>query len=896
MREGSPVEGPSNTSADITTQGTYKLFEKRADSNMSEDNSNLETVTSDKCLEYESQVEEAMDTNSSGLDSLKHQDNNAVLESLSNSSDKTNEFRDTKDERLRNQLFHEAPEFERSYIKKQRTFRDVFKLDDSMSDEDTSSSFNSAKDIDAELSGEGDSDDSMNVKEFAKCHSSADNFFESRDRKGTPEIHVVTEEKATPEQYRVKRIWDTPQMLDSVLDLQEDVAAGSVSDKVVAAGEESLVSDKVEREADGSKLKVVECSQSESFVHPVHALEAKDEISQVEMDEELTDVCESMLKLSENDMENCDKVLEVLMELKAMAQFVLKRKTDIPPENLDKVLQKCLSLNFVSGNAKLWKITEKGVGYISKKTGKNNTNESEKIMEQEKKVKPTFKGPPPSPMALLGRKPTHSSSETVTERLSKQNSQGTASTFTLHSPDSLFRPPAGSGSVQNSSLIGTSSVTKSRVLGKSDTGPKPLMSVSIDSNSLNKPKFLSGLNSSSVCQGTIQPLMSIKFNQSPVDMETGIFPQHSSTTVQSSWDGTENSTKVANSQNFGETTMRARQLPQNQQTLNNNLWGSGAFSEGASIIKSQVSNSSNFSRQLSQSSGQGLQRSTSGYQNSVNQGQSSRSPQRQRDTVVVQESQTREIPSKYADYPNQSTSLQCLKNKTQSKSVSKSAVVSTSQSAFNKGPPPTPVDILSKGLKKTEISPPSSFRDNISVSLPSGSFSTVTQTGRTAGTWNQVSENKSVFSGRQFEQTCSQGYSLSAVANRGEPSLIQTGFTQSGSAFGSQNNRTAFQTFSANQSGSTFGGSSARPIAGGPPAPPAVKLGLEPAQSMPAPVTIPKPAQSALKPNLSLALNTESFKALNKNPVSALMEYAQSRKLVARVEVLSRSGSSHKPT
>lgn len=45
----------------------------------------------------------------------------------------------------------------------------------------------------------------------------------------------------------------------------------------------------------------------------------------------------------------------------------------------------------------------------------------------------------------------------------------------------------------------------------------------------------------------------------------------------------------------------------------------------------------------------------------------------------------------------------------------------------------------------------------------------------------------------------------------------------------------------------------------------------------------------------SLYLNSESFAALNKNPVSALMEYAQSRHQEAEIRVISQSGPSHKP-
>lgn len=46
----------------------------------------------------------------------------------------------------------------------------------------------------------------------------------------------------------------------------------------------------------------------------------------------------------------------------------------------------------------------------------------------------------------------------------------------------------------------------------------------------------------------------------------------------------------------------------------------------------------------------------------------------------------------------------------------------------------------------------------------------------------------------------------------------------------------------------------------------------------------------------NLQINAESFAALNKNPISALMEYAQSRRVQARIDVISQSGPPHNPT
>ncbi|XP_046558600.1 uncharacterized protein LOC124267673 [Haliotis rubra] len=45
----------------------------------------------------------------------------------------------------------------------------------------------------------------------------------------------------------------------------------------------------------------------------------------------------------------------------------------------------------------------------------------------------------------------------------------------------------------------------------------------------------------------------------------------------------------------------------------------------------------------------------------------------------------------------------------------------------------------------------------------------------------------------------------------------------------------------------------------------------------------------------TLEITAETFAGVNKNPVSALMEYAQSRQSTARIEVISQRGPSHKP-
>ncbi len=42
-------------------------------------------------------------------------------------------------------------------------------------------------------------------------------------------------------------------------------------------------------------------------------------------------------------------------------------------------------------------------------------------------------------------------------------------------------------------------------------------------------------------------------------------------------------------------------------------------------------------------------------------------------------------------------------------------------------------------------------------------------------------------------------------------------------------------------------------------------------------------------------ITSDTFAALNKNPISALMEFAQARKMTATIEVIGQRGPSHNP-
>lgn len=62
------------------------------------------------------------------------------------------------------------------------------------------------------------------------------------------------------------------------------------------------------------------------------------------------------------------------------------------------------------------------------------------------------------------------------------------------------------------------------------------------------------------------------------------------------------------------------------------------------------------------------------------------------------------------------------------------------------------------------------------------------------------------------------------------------------------------------------------------------------------PAGLPVCGASNIPSSISPEINVESFAVLNKNPISALMEYAQSRHQEARITVENQKGPAHKPT
>ena len=787
---------PIEDDMDVSTQESYEFFERYGNKSIPEGAGNFGDCFKDDTIKYDEDTfdrqeqdsrQQRLDMLSSGriYDNIKEENSDEMIGCAGNLGKHI--WDDIQ------QQYVVSPEFNQGYdssVKKPKTFRDVFKLDDPTSD-DTSSSLDSGKEVETEHSLIGGNSESSSV------WRSEVNISGNTEGQSTPDMSVISAGFDTPEQRTVQSELNTPQILDLVLDLNENRDTLETQKPDIVLG---------------------------SLVYTEHALEAKDEISQVEMDEgasvdemdtdnEKTGEVQHDKRSDDLDMEDCDKVLKVLLELKAIAQFVLKRKTDIQPDHLDEVLQKCLSLKYVSGSSKLWKITDEGVAYISKKTGESDhKREDEKKIQVERKVKQVFKGPPPSPMALLNKDGASLNSNKEIDNNSRQNVKPLSETFTSHSPNSLFKPPT----VRNSN--------------SSNSGLPSLMSIQFDSNQLSRTEQRNR-SCESLGQESPQPLMSVQLGSKSLN-RSEMLPSHNQ-----------------------KGSVFSSLATSDKQKLDSNLWGLRSSGNSSNILDSNlkphnlgqsVSINEHLPKLSQFSSTSQISQNTSSQQVRLSQNT-------KRMCTDIQKETKRDIPNKYADYPNQSTSLQCLKSKPQSKHLERSGSSNQTKSAFNKGPPPSPLDIISKGLKKTEISPPSSYKDS-SVGL-------------------SASQNHIIGKNPEFPVNQSFG-------------------KQSGSLFGNENKQTVFQKSDQRTVPSSPQSLASISTYKGPPPPPAVKLGLQVAQSSP----VSNPAQNKPKPNLGLVLNTESYNALNKNPVSALMEYAQSRKMVATVEVLNRKGSSHKPT
>ena len=205
----------------------------------------------------------------------------------------------------------------------------------------------------------------------------------------------------------------------------------------------------------------------------------------------------------------------------------------------------------------------------------------------------------------------------------------------------------------------------------------------------------------------------------------------------------------------------------------------------------------------------------------------------------------------------------------------------TGASSFK--PPLTPADILAKSLKKTELSPPKTLESS-PVSLLSNNHNVQLNSTQRPGSsfqsmFRQMPGSQPLLKTNQAENKTIQTVKVSGG------NVDQFGFGAS-SQTGPRSVTAQMQTLQS-QSG-------LRPFSSQPQASLQGLGGFKPLDQLVPATPVVKPIAQSSQPSLSL--DSESFAALNKNPVSALMEYAQSRKLEAKIELIGRRGSAHRPT
>ncbi|XP_052798960.1 uncharacterized protein LOC128230583 isoform X2 [Mya arenaria] len=756
--------------------------------------------------------------------------------------------------------------------KKPKTFRDVFGLDDPMEEWSNESVQSLISKDDASISDQCNNDselhdieietDSYKSEQSTVCaHSVSEKSLINQDSRSvsghvykenmldssgipelspfvnlgnivnesTPEIPILKPIIRTPETQKnsVSEKWATPDVFHFVLDHEKKEYDNQVEENK-EAGADNII-DFVSTFSNNRDLK------------------SHDSAENANIDNQKTEIAES--RQTDSGMKKCITVLQVLNSGLGLAQFVLKKKTDLEEKQLETLLEKCLRQNYVSGSSRLWKITPEGQNYLSEAgvcNGKDQRMSANNTIEPAKKMRSIFSGPPPSPKALLNAQ--------------SMNKPSDSHKIMPHSSDNV---PV---STVQSSCSGSLNSSVSTVLFKQE----------------------------------IPSLMSLTFSQSKNDRNVAL-----STLASGSLSGLPLGNKTSGQ--FGAVSTPAftqRQLQSSDvfdansvmPCLNSNLWSysnlstNSSFQSGSGSIKPA-------SRLMSKDPAVSLRPTPSPNLKPLPNSQAV---------------QKMEIPDKYADYPNKSTAEECFKQK--------KSFIPSSCNKVSRAPPPSPMDIISKTLNRTEISPPRTTDSSNIVSKQNSVFANNTQTSTALRNAESYNQSSTMYLGKQqslFGQTKSLGLQSTFASQSASRSMLQTGHMGRGALTLTQNLPMPSRPLSAC--------SSLKVSSVGPPPSPAFILAQERGQScsidpiqlsgvaIPAfsqphhraltyqmplttAVSTARPVMTPANKDLSLALSSESFAALNKNPVSALMEYAQSRKQTARVEVISRRGASHRPT
>ena len=675
--------------------------------------------------------------------------------------------------------------------------------------------------------------------------------------------------------------------------------------------------------------------------------------------------------------DDCQQLLNAFNPNMPCAQFVLKNKSKLSPDKLTECLQELKEHNLAEQNGNQWQLTESGKMQYRSMSG-TGSSLAEHAMPLPRK-RPHSSGPPPSPMALVQKErgiepetskesplsflrgapkvdPFKHAVDLVHNRVSSSGDSGSHSNVE-HLNSDLF-PGARTLTSSSYAPISTSPFnrpTQSTVTSAFASGPAyapvPLMSLNLDNSRQSQTSRTSISNFSSARQQSETNAFSDRTSGSSLFEQesrpslnqssgTSLFQQESRPSLNQS-SGTslfQQESRPSLNQSSGTSLFQQESRPSLNQTS-----GSSLFQQGT--VPSFNQSSSSLIRPSNESVNSLFKPPVSSVSASVRSTSSSLSS-----TSRLSVTQTSSPMAPPATKPKARSDRVVIP-----KPPPRPGAVASGPSASSQKPPMSPAEMLARGLKKTDISPPKTM-DSSPVSMLSSSHSVQLNTSQRSIAGNQSmfkppAGPQSLLTGNQagnqfsrgsFQSSGNQSGMLSSnqtgIGNQsGMLSSNQTGIGSSQTGIGSSqtgigSSQTGIrslmsqpqsllsqggykpQTLSQGQFGFSSSGTQSQGLG-------SIGSGFKPlsqlqtsssagqfsslsssqrqfgslsgqqSQTAPAVTAAPQPQTT----NQSLSLDTESFAALNKNPVSALMEYAQSRKMEARIELIGRRGASHRP-
>ena len=531
-----------------------------------------------------------------------------------------------------------------------------------------------------------------------------------------------------------------------------------------------------------------------------------------------------------------EKLLQAFTSELPMASFVLKRKSELSEERLTECLQDLERQGIVLKKGGSWQLTVGGRMYL-----KSITNSNTDIKHQNTQVqhqKPHISGPPPSPMAILqkGKEKSDSLKDSSPDFL-KQTGQNIDSNKQILNFNQ-----------QRIGIPGTSNSNSIVQRLNTDLFPSSANYTPTSLATSNSPKVLISLNSNvQPTQSIMKSTYSNRPTNAPVPLMSIQITTQSVTTprTQSSISSFNSVAVSTNASSFGSV-------------VSSSVSGTSIFNQGFKPLSDQTSSTI---RQLNQPSSTAVSTlSSNNFERQVNQAQSN------------------VIKPPFS----QPTGNSVLSNSGRSTSGTGPSKGQTSASSFK--PPLPPADLLARNLQIA----PKTGESSLSMQLST----TQRPTPGTQSLFRPGFSSQSVSATNQIGNQTSGTSLRSGVTSdsTSDPENMSLSGLSRLAGFKPLSQATSFKSLTP-QSQSLLDQTGLRPLNAQQHLPNQTGFqSLNPqTQSMPVGQTMPQTSHM-------LSLDTESFAALNKNPVSALMEYAQSRKMTATVELVGRRGSSHKPT